>query len=63
MMKMMKSSIEKKKKAGETDEEIGAELADVLYTITCLANSLDIDMENALKVVLKKYEKRDKDRH
>lgn len=54
---------EKKKKAGETDEEIGSELADVLYTITCLANSLDIDMENALKVVLKKYEKRDKDRH
>jgi len=54
---------EKKEKPGEVDKEISNELADVLYDIICIANSLDIDIEEAFKDIIEKYEKRDKYRH
>lgn len=39
-------------------EEIKTELGDVLYSLITLANSLDVDVEEALDTALEKYEKR-----
>ena len=39
-------------------EEIKSELGDLLYSVTTIANSLDIDLEEAVNSVLVKYEKR-----
>jgi NTP pyrophosphatase (non-canonical NTP hydrolase) len=41
-----------------TTAEMKAELGDALYSLITLANSLDIDLEEALNMVLEKYEKR-----
>ena len=38
--------------------EMKSELGDALYSLITLANSLDIDLEEALNMVLEKYEKR-----
>ena len=38
--------------------EMKGELGDALYSLITLANSLDIDLEEALNMVLEKYEKR-----
>jgi len=54
---------EKRKKQKEADKEISSELADVFYDIICIANSLNIDLEDAFKHTIEKYEKRDKYRH
>jgi len=53
---------EKTKKEKEKEKEISSEIADILYILVCMANSMDIDLENAFNNVLEKYEKRDKDR-
>ena len=53
---------EKSKKATEEEKEISSEIADVLYILICIANSIDIDLETAFNKVLEKYEKRDKNR-
>ena len=39
-------------------EEMRMELGDALYSLVTVANSLDIDLEDALKKVLAKYERR-----
>ncbi|MEM5871838.1 MAG: MazG nucleotide pyrophosphohydrolase domain-containing protein [Candidatus Aenigmatarchaeota archaeon] len=39
-------------------EELKFELGDLLYSIITIANSFDIDLEEALNMVLEKYEKR-----
>ncbi len=52
----------KKKKPSEKDVDLGDELADVIFTVTCLANSLNIDLDKHLERILKKYDTRDKDR-
>lgn len=54
---------EKRKKSEEIDKEISSELADVLFDIICIANSLNIDLKDAFKHTMEKYEKRDKHRH
>ena len=46
-------------KAGEGDEEIGEELADVLFVLVCFANSLGIDLDEAFAAVMTKYRERD----
>lgn len=38
--------------------ELKSELGDLLYSIITIANSFDIDLEEALNMVLEKYEKR-----
>ncbi|TKC19699.1 nucleotide pyrophosphohydrolase [Robertmurraya kyonggiensis] len=53
---------EKPKKATEDEKTIEEELGDVLFVITCLANSLDIDLEEAHNRVMNKFNTRDKDR-
>ena len=52
----------KKKKSTEKENDLGDEIADVIYTLACLANSLNIDLDTHLDRVLKKYSTRDKDR-
>jgi len=43
-------------------QEVSEELGDALYSLITLANSLNVDLEEALKKVLKKYEKRLKEK-
>ncbi|MBI2596307.1 nucleotide pyrophosphohydrolase [Candidatus Daviesbacteria bacterium] len=52
----------KKKKPEEETQEIGDEIADIIFTLTCLANSLEIDLDKHFKRVMDKYYGRDKDR-
>src|SRR5205085_2189575 len=52
----------KKKKPTEQTAELEQELADILFTITCLANSLDLDLERGFSKVMDKCYGRDKDR-
>ncbi len=49
----------KKKKATEEKKEIGEEMADVIFTIACLANSLKIDLDKSFESVMKKLAQRD----
>lgn len=39
-------------------DEWTSELADALFSLICIANSTNVDLESALKTVLDKYEKR-----
>ncbi|CAM3886313.1 nucleotide pyrophosphohydrolase [Mesobacillus zeae] len=53
---------EKPKKSSEGEKEIEEELGDLLFVLICFANSLNIDLEEAHDLVLKKFNTRDKDR-
>lgn len=53
----------KKKKSTEELSEVGDETADIIFTLACLANSLNIDLDKHFKRIMKKYEVRDKDRY
>ncbi|OGH44160.1 MAG: nucleotide pyrophosphohydrolase [Candidatus Levybacteria bacterium RIFCSPLOWO2_02_FULL_37_10] len=52
----------KKKKPTELPKEIGDEISDIIFTLICLANSLNIDLDKAFQKMMEKYDKRDKDR-
>jgi len=54
---------EKPKKADEPDQELALEMADLLYTMICLANSQGVDLQDALSQVLEKYATRDAERY
>ena len=54
---------EKPPKPEEKDKDIGDEVADVLFTLICLVNSLDINLEESFKKVIEKYKSRDANRH
>jgi len=49
----------KPKKSTEEQANIGEELADLLFSITCLANYYKIDLSKELISVLRKYSERD----
>ena len=53
---------EKPKKDSEDDKPIEEEIGDVLFVVICLANSLQIDLQQSLDIVLHKFNTRDKDR-
>ncbi|MGX6442553.1 nucleotide pyrophosphohydrolase [Neobacillus sp. K501] len=53
---------EKPKKSSETEKAIEEELGDLLFVVICLANSLDINLEDAHNLVMNKFNTRDKDR-
>lgn len=50
---------EKPKKPGEAPQEVGEEIADVVFVLLALANSLEIDMDEAFRKVMEKYRSRD----
>lgn len=53
---------EKPKKDTEKEKKIEEEAGDILFVLICLANSLQIDLEEAHNLVMKKFTTRDKDR-
>ena len=53
---------EKPKKATEDERSIQDEMGDVLFVLVCLANSLDISLEEAHEQVMHKFKTRDQDR-
>ncbi|ELK45317.1 nucleotide pyrophosphohydrolase [Halobacillus sp. ACCC02827] len=53
---------EKPKKETEADKALEEELGDVLFVLTCFANSLDMDLSEAFERSMSKIETRDKDR-
>jgi NTP pyrophosphatase (non-canonical NTP hydrolase) len=54
------------KKEGDTEkynaEDLSDELADILFSVICLANSHDIDLDEAFARTMEKSRVRDKDR-
>lgn len=52
----------KKKKTNEEKGDIGDEIADIIFTLICLSNSLDIDLDLAFDKMMEKYQVRDTDR-
>lgn len=53
---------EKPKKSTEKERTVEEEMGDVLFVLICFANSLNIDLEEAHKLVMNKFNTRDKDR-
>ena len=51
----------KPKKPDEQAQELGEELADIIFAIICLANSEGIDLEKSLQDVIDKVWVRDRD--
>src|SRR6266487_5329573 len=52
----------KTKKAEEPEGSIAMELADILFVVICLANSLGIDLDDAFALMMRKVTSRDADR-
>ena len=49
----------KPKKGEEPEGDIALEIADIVFVLVCLCNSLDIDLDAAFRRVIEKYEHRD----
>lgn len=52
----------KPKRDDEPDTDLALELADVLFVLISLANAEGVDLDDALRRVLEKYEERDAER-
>ena len=52
----------KPKKKDEPEQDIGMELADIMFVIIAIANEQKIDLDTAFTAVLEKYQVRDRDR-
>lgn len=52
----------KRKKAEEPRQDLALELADILFVLLALANEQKVDVEEAFRAVLRKYQERDADR-
>lgn len=50
---------DKPKKTSEEDAEIDIEIADVIFVLVALANSLEIDLDEAFHRMMAKYRSRD----
>jgi NTP pyrophosphatase (non-canonical NTP hydrolase) len=53
---------EKPKKTSEQPKTIQEEIGDMYFVLICLANSLNIDLDESLQTVMEKFHSRDKDR-
>jgi NTP pyrophosphatase (non-canonical NTP hydrolase) len=53
---------DKPKKPGDVHEALADEIADVMYSLICLANSQSIDLDPAMHKAINKLITRDKDR-
>jgi NTP pyrophosphatase (non-canonical NTP hydrolase) len=49
----------KKKKGGEGDGDLALELADIVFVLAAIANSLGVDLEDAMRRTMDKYAARD----
>jgi NTP pyrophosphatase (non-canonical NTP hydrolase) len=52
----------KTKKADEPEGDVALELGDVLFVIVVLANQMEIDLDDAVRRTLSKYQVRDAER-
>jgi len=52
----------KKPKEGEAIGDAGEEIADAIFVLVCLANSLHVDLDQAFAGMMTKYRQRDADR-
>lgn len=52
----------KTKKAGEPEQDLALELADIMFVLIAIANEQKVDLEQAFRRVLEKYDMRDADR-
>ena len=52
----------KPKKADEPEQDLGMELADIMFVLIAMANQQKIDLQTAFDAVLDKYQVRDRDR-
>lgn len=52
----------KKPKQGEDLGDVGGEIADAIFVLVCLANSLGIDLDEKFEEMMQKYRKRDSER-
>jgi len=52
----------KKKKSSEETKEMGDEIADIIFTLSCLANSQNINLDGSFKRVMDKCYGRDGNR-
>lgn len=50
-------------KTGETGDNLGDELADVMFVLVCIANQTGINLQDAIVANLEKKTNRDKNRH
>lgn len=50
-------------KESDKSKELGDEMADVLWVLTCLANQTGVDLEEAIQKNFEKKTKRDRNRH
>ncbi|MDG5787573.1 nucleotide pyrophosphohydrolase [Evansella sp. AB-P1] len=53
---------EKPKKNTEEEKTIEQEIGDLFFVLICLSNSLNVDLDEAFEIVMKKFKTRDKDR-
>jgi NTP pyrophosphatase (non-canonical NTP hydrolase) len=53
----------KKKKSTEQTKELSDEISDIIFTLACLANSLNLDLDESFKRVIDKCYNRDKNRY
>lgn len=56
-------SFKTKEKEASAKQDLEEEMADIFFVLVCLANQMDIDLEQAFKKTIEKKTKRDKDRH
>ncbi|MFO7710280.1 MAG: nucleotide pyrophosphohydrolase [Candidatus Woesearchaeota archaeon] len=52
----------KQKKSTEDTNDLAIEMADIIFTLCCLANSKNLDLDQAFQQVMDKCYNRDKDR-
>ena len=52
----------KRPKPGEDPGDVGAEIADAMFVLVCLANSLQIDLDREFAAMMEKYRVRDAER-
>ncbi|MDP4038597.1 MAG: nucleotide pyrophosphohydrolase [bacterium] len=53
----------KKKKSSEDEQELGEELSDIIFAVVCMANSHDINLDEAFDRVIDKAYGRDNERY
>ncbi|WP_067725623.1 nucleotide pyrophosphohydrolase [Oceanobacillus damuensis] len=53
---------EKPKKSTEKEKTIEEELGDIIFVLSCFANSLEIDLSESFDIAINKIETRDKER-
>jgi NTP pyrophosphatase (non-canonical NTP hydrolase) len=52
----------KKPKHGEPEGDLGEEIADAMFVLICMANSMNVNLDEAFEAMMAKYRQRDSDR-